>query len=171
MTQFSVKLVDHTGDSSKLQPLIQKAIQDLFTDVFDGTSDSANVVWGTAMPSDDLVLHFVEDIPNSYINQKMPGQPIQPIDGGFTRTQANITGSEFYKFAVFSGKRAQVRASGMGRLAFHEAMHNKTGMSNQQLHGEEGGGGLAGSPPGHTLTDKNKALMQKAMAKGNSQLQ
>src|SRR5262245_47865327 len=171
MANYSVKLVDHTQGSDKLRPLIQKHLQELFTEVFDGTSDSATVAWGAAATTDALVLHFVEDVASSYISQKMPGKEHRPDAGGFTRTQGGITGSEFYKFTVSDGERSQVKASAMARLAFHEAMHNKTGWSNDRLHGKDGGQGLAASPPGHTLTKENKATMQTAMANKNSQLQ
>ena len=82
-----------------------------------------------------------------------------------------MTGSEFYKLAHFDDGDHQVKASAMARLAFHEGMHNKTGMSNAKLHGTDGGGGLADSPPHAPLTEKNKALMQKAFQTKNAQLQ
>src|SRR5262249_25151399 len=109
MANFSVKLVDHTQGSAKLRPLIQKPLQDLFNEVFDGTSDSATVDWGTGMPSDQIVLHFVEDVAGSYLSQKMPGNNIRGDAGGHTRLQNGITGSEFYKVAVFDGKPTQVK--------------------------------------------------------------
>ena len=56
-------------------------------------------------------------------------------------------------------------------LAFHEALHNRTGLNNTDLHGQNGGGGLATSPPGHTLTDKNKDMMRQGLAKSVAQLQ
>jgi hypothetical protein len=171
MANFSVKLVDHTQDSAKLRPLIQKPLQDFFNEVFTGTSDSAAVDWGTGVPSDQIVLHFVEDVDHSYIDEKMPGNNIRGDAGGHTRLQNSITGSEFYKVAVFDGKRSQVKATAMARLAFHEAMHNQfPGWSNADMHGPLGGAGLAASPPQHSLTDTNKALMRKGMAIKNAQL-
>jgi hypothetical protein len=171
MANYSVKLVDHTQSSDRLKPLIQKPLQDLFNQVFDGTSNGATVEWGTGMPSDQIVLHFVEDVAGSYISQKMPGNNIRGDAGGHTRLQNHITGSEFYKFAVFDGNRAQVKATAMARLAFHEAMHNQfPGWSNDDMHGAAGGGGLAASPPQQSLTDKNKELMRRGMAIKNAQL-
>jgi hypothetical protein len=168
---YNVKLVDHTQGSAHLLQLIQKPLQELFTAVFDGTSDSATVSWGTGDPSDNIVLHFVEDVAGSYLGQKMPGNVIRADAGGHTRTQASITGSEFYKVAVFDGKPTQVRASAIARLAFHESMHNQfSSWSNDDLHGSRGGGGLATSPPGHNLTDVNKALMRRGMAIKTAQL-
>jgi len=172
MANFSVTLVDHTGSPDQFTQLILHPLQDLFTQVFAGTSDTATVSWGAASPGDSLVLHFVEDIANSYISQKLPGSAIRPDDGGFTRTQGKVTGSEFYKFTVSrDGTRSQLRAHGMSRLAFHESMHNKTGWSNEKLHGADGGGGLASSPPGHALTETNKTVMRAAMGNTNAQLQ
>jgi hypothetical protein len=171
MAKFSVKLVDHTQGSAKLEPLIQKPLQGLFNEVFAGTSDSATVDWGTGMPSDQIVLHFVEDVAGSYLSQKMPGNSIRGDAGGHTRLQTGITGSEFYKVAVFDGKRTQVKATAMARLAFHEAMHNQfPGWTNAEMHGPLGGGGLATSPPQHSLSEKNKELMRRGMAIKNAQL-
>jgi len=39
MANYSVKLVVHTQGSDRLGPLIQKPLQDLFNQVFDGTSE------------------------------------------------------------------------------------------------------------------------------------
>lgn len=170
MANYSVTLVDHTQGSAKLLPLIQKHFQTLLDDVFSGTADSASATWGTAAGTEALVLHFVENVASSYVLQKLPGKPIASKDGGFTRTQNGTTGSEFYKFVDFDGTVSQVRASGMAALAFHEAMHNKTGWDNNKLHGPDGGGGVATSPAGHTLTTKNRSIMQTAMAGTNTQL-
>ena len=171
VANYDVTLVDHTQGSDKLLSLIQKHLQDLFNEVFSGGSDSATVSWGTADGTEALVLHFVENVSSSYVMQKLPGKPIASRDGGFTRTQNDTTGSEFYKFVDFGdGKLSQVRASGMAFLALHEGMHNKTGWDNTKLHGADGGGGVAASPAGHSLTDKNKSIMQTAMARTNKQL-
>ena len=172
MATYTIKLVDHSSNSpDKLKGLILTTLQGLFKDVFSSSKDDATVSWGSSAKTDDLILHFVDDIANSYIAQKLPGDPIQAIDGGFTRTQGNVTGSEFYKVAHFDDGDHQVRASAMGRLAFHEGMHNKTGWSNAKLHGSDGGGGLADSPPHIPLTEKNKTILQKAFATKNAQLQ
>jgi len=171
MANYSVKLVDHTQGSDKLRPLIQKHLQEFFNEVFAGTDDSVVVEWGTGKAADQIVLHFVEDVEGSYLSQKMPGNNIRGDAGGHTRLQNKVTGSEFYKVAVFDGNRAQVKASAMARLAFHEAMHNQfPGWTNSEMHGSLGGGGLATSPPQHSLTDKNKELMRKGMAIKNTQL-
>lgn len=171
MANFRVTLVDHTQGSDKLLPLISTRLQTMFGEVFKDTGDSATVQWGTAAGTEALVLHFVENVASSYVMQQLPGKAIASKDGGFTRTQNGVTGSEFYKFVDFGdGDLKQVRASGMAAMAFHEAMHNKTGFDNHKLHGPDGGGGVASSPAGHSLTETNKSLMRAAMAKTNKQL-
>ena len=171
MVKYSVKLVDHTSGSEKLQPIIQKHLQGYFDEVFADVDDTATVTWGTAKASDTLVLHFVQDVESSYVSQKLPGNAHRADGGGFTRTQKDVTGSEFYKLPLVDGKPSQIKAIGYAKLAFHEGMHNKTGMSNTDLHGDKGGGGLASSPPHPALTDANKTLMREAMKKTNAQLQ
>lgn len=171
MSNYDVTLVDHTSGSDKLLPLVQHRLQLLFDDIFKGTNDAATVNWGTATGTEALVLHFVENVSSSYVMQQLPGKAIASKDGGFTRTQAGVTGSEFYKFVDFGdGSLTQVRASGMAHLALHEAMHNKTGWDNTKLHGGDGGGGIASSPAGHNLTDTNKSIMRTAMSRTNKQL-
>jgi hypothetical protein len=72
---------------------------------------------------------------------------------------------------VVGGKRAALHDSAYARLAFHEAMHNQLpGWSNADMHGPNGGGGLAASPPQLPMTDKNKELMRRGIAIKNAQL-
>lgn len=171
MAQYSIRLVDHTNSSDTLKQRIKKQIQDLFNEVFNGQSDNAAVEWGTGTQSDAIVLHFVEDVPNSYISQKMPGASHRADGGGFTRTRGNITGSEFYKFMVISGERTMVKDIGYAKIAFHESLHNQfPAWSNNDMHGPDGGGGLAASPPQLPLTEKNKELMRRGISIKNDQL-
>jgi hypothetical protein len=171
MANFTVKLVDHTSSSDNLKKRLATSIQGLFTQVFQGTNDSATVSWGTSDASDTLILHFVPDIAGSYIEAQWPGATIRGDAGGHTRTRNNVTGSEFYKHMVIGGQRTMVRDDAYGRLAFHEALHNRTGLGNTDLHGPNGGGGLATSPPGNALTDANKDMMRKGLARSVAQLQ
>jgi hypothetical protein len=171
MANFTVKLVDHTSSSDNLKKRLQTAIQSLFTQVFQGTSDGATVSWGDSDPSDTLILHFVPDIDGSYIEAQWPGAAIRGDAGGHTRTRNHVTGSEFYKHMVISGKLSMVKDDAYGRLAFHESLHNRTGLGNTELHGQNGGGGLATSPPGKMLTDKNKEMMRQGLARSVPQLQ
>jgi hypothetical protein len=171
MANFTIKLVDHTSSSDNLKQRLSTAIQNLFTQVFQGTNDSATVSWGASERSDTLILHFVPDIAGSYIEQQWPGAAIRGDAGGHTRTRNAVTGSEFYKHMVIDGRRAMVRDDAYGRLAFHESLHNRTGLGNTELHGPHGGGGLATSPPGTMLTDRNKEMMRQGLARRIQQLQ
>ena len=171
MANFTIKLVDHTGSSDNLKGRLKTAIQGLFTQVFQGTSDSATVSWGASDRSDTLIIHFVPDIAGSYIEQQWPGATIRGDAGGHTRTRNNVTGSEFYKHMVISGRRTMVRDDAYGRLAFHESLHNRSGLGNTDLHGPNGGGGLATSPPGAPLTAANITMMRQGLARAVQQLQ
>jgi hypothetical protein len=167
MATYSVKLVNHTGATDRLKESIKKHLQDLFDQVFDGTSDKAVVDWGAGAASDAIVLHFVPDIEHSYISEKWPGNEIRADAGGHTRTRGKVTGSEFY---LHSGGKSLHDLS-YAKLAFHEALHNQfPGWSNDDMHGRNGGGGLAASPPQLPMTDKNKELMRRGIAIKNEQL-
>jgi hypothetical protein len=165
MTSFSVKLVDHTSSHDKFKARIRKEIQDLFDQLFDGSTATVTVDWGTYAPSDLIVLHFVADIAGSYILQKFPGgKSISPGNAGFTRTRDKLTGSEFYKYVVIDGKRTMVKDIGYAKAAVHEAMHNQFPYwTDDDMHGKDGGGGLASYPPTLPITSKNKELMQRAI--------
>lgn len=169
MTTYNVRLVNHSRASARLQQAIKANLQDLFNQVFSGTSDGATVDWGTGSPSDSIVLHFVDDIASSYLQQHMAGSDIRGDAGGHTRTRGNVTGSEFYLHT--GDDRRSLRDSAYARLAFHESLHNQfPGWSNADMHGPSGGGGLAASPPQEPMTDGNKALMRRGIAIRNAQL-
>lgn len=173
MANYVVKLVDHISTAAPLAASIQKHIQDLFSQVFLGTSDTATVQWGTGAQTDSIVLHFVTDIAGSYLEQQWPGQKIDPAAAGHTHYKAGLqtTGSEFYQFALFTTGRGQITAPGMARAAFHESLHNQwPGWTNAEMHGPKGGGGLAAKPIGKTLTPINIDLMRKGMSMKNAQL-
>jgi hypothetical protein len=102
MPEITVTLVDHTN-SPQLMPLIQKHLADIFSDLLTSSAETPVVnIRSIAMTpkadDQDLVLHFVDNIANSYVAANMPGPPITPIDGGVTRPGPKMTGSEFYKF-------------------------------------------------------------------------
>src|SRR5262245_433643 len=118
MANFSIKLVDHTAKSvDKWKAGITTEIQALVDACLDGTNDTASVLWGTASPSDNLVLHFVFDVDNSYVQQKLPGKALEEHIGGHTRTQKGVTGSEIYKFSGLKGKRTSSKFIGYAKLA------------------------------------------------------
>src|SRR5688572_15237704 len=106
MADYIVKLVDHTDSPDSLKQLIQQHLQTFFDQVLAGTPDTATVQWGAGLPSDRIVLHFVQDVPSSYIVQQMPGgTTLLPELAGHTRTRhitrtQAVTGSEFYKFVL-----------------------------------------------------------------------
>jgi hypothetical protein len=171
MATFSIKLVNHTSATPRLQQAILSGLQSLFNQVFENTSDNASVSWGAGTASDSIVIHLVDDIANSYIEQKMPGRTIRGDAGGHTRTSGNVTGSEIYLHMVIGNRRTMSRDDGYAKLAFHEALHNQfPAWSNAKMHGPDGGNGLALSPPQLPLTPENKSLMRQGLAVKNAQL-
>jgi hypothetical protein len=176
VADLSVKLVDHTpqnNNSDKLRQLIQTHLQDLFDEVFNGTVNRAPVTWGTGAASDALVLHFVEDMDHSYLKQKMTGVVFRRRNtGGHTHPNVGgITGSEFYQYPYVDGKRTHFKAISYAQLAFHEALHNQfPAWSEDEMHGDKGGKGLASETPTPPLTERNKELMRQGLPIKNAQL-
>jgi hypothetical protein len=173
MPEITVTIVDHTN-STHLMPLIQKHLEDIFTDLLSSPGESAvvNMRTITMTPKacdQDLVLHFVKDIANSYVAANMPGPPIKPVDGGVTRPGPKMTGSEFYKFPTDQNGNSlgQFKAIGYAKLAAHEAMHNVSRLSNDKLHPQ---GGIGGSPPQLPVNDANRKAFQGGLGKVPDQL-
>ena len=85
MATYSIKLIDQTASSSQITPSIESELTGFFSRVFAKTSDSATVAWGTGAAADTIVLHFVEDIANSYIRQTVKkNATINDFAGGHT---------------------------------------------------------------------------------------
>lgn len=173
MPEITVTIVDHTN-SPQLTPLIQKHLEDIFVDLLSTKSEAGVVNMRTTAikpkaDEQDLVLHFVENIANSYVAANMPGPAIKPIDGGVTRPGPSMTGSEFYKFPTDQNGRplGQFRATGYAKLAAHEAMHNVSGLNNDKLHPQ---GGIGGSPPHLPVNDANRKAFQAGIGKIPKQL-
>lgn len=173
MPSIKVTVVDHTN-SPRLTPLIQNHLEEIFKDLLTTASEEGQVTIRTitTTPKDteqDLVLHFVENIDNSYVAQNMPGPPITQIDGGVTRPRQDKTGSEFYKFPTDENgnSRGQFTATGYAKLAAHEAMHNVSGLNNDKLHPQ---GGIGGSPPKLPVNDANRKAFQGGLGKIPKQL-
>ena len=82
MTVYSVKLVDHRNSTGHETARICHSIARVMGLAFVGTSDSVNVTWGAGGTSDNLVLHFVEDIAHSYLRQTWPSMRVDPNAGG-----------------------------------------------------------------------------------------
>ncbi len=72
MAMYTAKLVDRTGWSEADKHGIETKAQKLFDEAFQGTPDGVSVSWGDGTTSDNLVVHFVSDIPHSYLKQKWP---------------------------------------------------------------------------------------------------
>ena len=178
MATLSVKLVDHTpqdNNTATITQSVQKHLQALFDEVFNGTVHTVVVAWGTSSPTDALILHFVEDMDHSYIKQHMPGVVFRRRNtGGHTKPNpGGITGSEFYLYSFDQADRnARTRHNGSGcaQLAFHEGLHNQfPAWSEDDMH-NNGGGGLASRVVGHALTERNKELMRRGLPIKNAQL-
>jgi hypothetical protein len=151
MATFSIKLVDRTSSSGQITPAIQSELQNFMDRVFKGTSDTATVTWGKGATSDDIVIHFVEDIGNSYIRQTIKKNArISPNAGGHTTLHGKKICSEIYKKVVKKdGKVLKMSGRDHARLAFHECLHNVfPAWTEQDLMGH---GGLADTPVGNDL--------------------
>lgn len=164
MANYSIKLVDHTTASSQITPGIQSEIKGFFTRVFANTSDSVTVAWGTGAASDDIVLHFVTDIADSYIRKTIKkNAKISANAGGHTTWRGHKICSEFYKTVVDSqGKARPMSNRDYARLAFHESLHNVfPAWTETDLMGH---GGLADTPVGKDLGQFDIDTMRKGIA-------
>ncbi len=167
-TTYEIKLVNHTKATERLKTAIMAHLQKLFDETFKPVPDSAKVEWGTGIASDSIVVHVVDDIASSYLQQKWPGKEISGDDGGHTRSRGSITGSEIYLHAVIGGKRTLMKDEANAHLAFHEALHNQwPGWTNTELHAK---GSLAASPPKVPLSDEVAEFMRKGLSMKNEQL-
>ena len=165
---YTIKLVNHTRATARLQNAIATHLQEFFTKAFESVPDSAKVEWGSGVPSDAVVIHVVDDIASSYLQQKMGGSDIRVDAGGHTRNRGHLTGSEIYLHTVINGKRSMMQDRAYGRIAFHEALHNQfPGWSNSDMHSK---GSLAGSPPQEPLTADVGDLMRRGLSMKNAQL-
>jgi hypothetical protein len=168
---YSIKLVDHTNSTDGFKARLRTQIQTLFDQVFNGTSNTATVAWGSGSSTDSAVLHFVDDIGSSYIQAQWPGADIRSDAGGHTRTRGSVTGSEFYKHDVINGRRSIMHDIGYAKIVFHETLHNQfPGWSAADIHGPQGGGGLALIHPQLPMTVKNIELMRRGLSVKNAQL-
>lgn len=110
-----------------------------------------------------MVVHFVDDVASSYIVQKMKRPPtINPLVGGHTTLRGRTICSEFYKTVTIRGKTQTLSGVSYAKLAFHECLHNTYPMwTEDDLKGH---GGLAESPVGADLNERDVSLMRKGMA-------
>jgi len=167
MAKQSVKLVDHTSTAYGLRHRVQMKLQALFDQVFSGTPDSVIVDWGSGKASDAIVIHFVEDVDNSYILQNFGGAGIEKHKGGHTRLHKHVSGTEVYKFIFSPGTNARVKPGSphdhdaYAVMAFHESLHNQ--LPYRDIH-KDGGGGLADAKPQLPMTSTNIELMRNGLA-------
>lgn len=161
MATYSIKLRDHTGSANSLTQGIQSELQAFFSRVLAGTADNATVSWGTGSTSDTMVLHFVEDVANSYIVQTMKRPPtLRPNIGGHTTMRGKEICSEFYR--TLPGRRKAPSGRDYAKLAFHECLHNTfPAWTEQDFMGK---GGLADTPVGADLVQRDIDLMRRGIA-------
>jgi hypothetical protein len=164
MASYNIKLVDHTGSTKQTGPGIQSEIKGFFDRVFAKTSDSVTVAWGTGSSSDDIVLHFVKDVGDSYIRKTIKkNATISANAGGHTTLHGHKICSEFYKDVVDAqGKARAMSNRDYARLAFHESLHNVfPAWTEADLMGH---GGLSDTPVGKDLSQFDIDTMRKGIA-------
>jgi hypothetical protein len=128
--------------------------------------EGADVQWMARCPETaphELLVYVVSSGMDSIVNSLpgLSGQPANLGDDGLTAWTNTLTASEIY-VSRFGGD-----ASMLAKLAFHEAMHNKT----HQGSGLHNGGGLAASPllAGSQLTRANIQIMAGALGRARAQ--
>jgi hypothetical protein len=169
MPNATIIVVNHTSESNAWMQGLANAIRSLFGQCLAGSNMTATVAVGTATANDNFVVHLVEDVNHSYLQTKMPGQGLRADIGGHTRTQGGTTGTEIYLYTGASRSRATY--TGYAKLTVHEALHNLfPGWTAGELHGPNGGGGLALSPPHLPPTATNKEMIARGLSIRNAQL-
>lgn len=167
MTVYNIKLVDHTGSDNKITSGISSALKGYFDRVFADTGDSATVEWGEGSSSNAIILHFVNDVASSYIVAKMKRPPkISPLVGGHTTLRGTVLCSEFYKTVTIRGETKTLSGVQYAKLAFHEGLHNAHPLFTED--DLKGHGGLAESPVGPDLNERDIGLMKDGLAERGS---
>jgi hypothetical protein len=165
MTNFTVKLVDHRSSTSQETSAIQTTVARVLGLAFVGTNDGVTVSWGSGNVGDNLVIHFVEDIANSYLRTTWPKMTVDPNAGGHTHTHGSLAGTELYRTRP-SGPLTLRR---YGALAFHEALHNLFPFRDD-VHTAMGGGIAAANIPDQDPDDENKAWLRRGFSVRNPQV-
>jgi hypothetical protein len=173
MATYTAKLVDHTDNKALIvfKSGISRITQELYDKAFEGTPHKVSVSWGQGAAADNLVVHFVLDLDNSFIRTKWPTAQIDLGAGGHTHTQGSLACSEIYQ--NIKGSRQHVRQ--LAVLVVHESMHNLLpfwGM--KELHDLDGGGKKAGIAaekvgPDAEMTARNKELIRRGFSVKNPQ--
>ena len=165
MAIYTVKLVDRRSSGSHEMSAIQKQVERVLGLAFVDTSDSVSVSWGAGAESDNLVMHFVEDISNSYLRKTWPNIHIDPNAGGHTHSHHSMSGTELYR----------TRASGplhlrqYGFMAFHEALHNLFPWRDD-VHTAMGDGLAKANVPNEDPNEANKDWLRRGFAVRNPQV-
>lgn len=169
MPDITLTLVDRTGVASpsheNFKAKIMHELQYILGDLIYSTSEPTvvNTRWMSQSPAagdQDLVIHWVPDRNHSYLFSKWPSTIIDPNASGHTKSNGNITGSEFYRHPKLKTPLAYAV------IAAHEAMHNITGLGNRQMHGQMGLAGDSGGTPHLPVTNNDRALVQGGMQRG-----
>jgi len=173
MATYTAKLVDRTGWSEADKHGIQAKAQALFDEAFQDTPNGVVVSWGGGTTGDNLVVHFVPDIPHSYLKQKWPQAQINPEAIGHTYTgDRPLAGTEVYQTA--HGSRYPWKMYAI--TVFHEAMHNLFPFqSTDFVHKLDGGDDAAGMAAAKynlrsEMTQHNKELIRQGFSVKNPQL-
>ncbi|MED1105006.1 hypothetical protein [Bacillus paramycoides] len=180
MTTYYVKLVDHTiSTENSIITGICNEFQDILNKCMEGSNDDVQVSWGTGADSDNVVLHFVDDVDHSYLKQQFNLPDFNKDIAGHTHWSGSMrkVGSEFYKF--FGLPRRTGSNQEYAKYAGHELIHNLyPAWTDVDMHDRDGTGLACGNfiPPnrcGATLpvTDKNKATVQNGFSVTNSYTQ
>jgi hypothetical protein len=111
------------------------------------------------------VIHFVEDIANSYLRNTWPNMNVSPQAGGHTHTSGSLAGTELYR----TTPSGLLRLRRYGALAFHEALHNLFPFRGDQ-HTAFGGGIASAIIPDVDPNDANKARLRQGFSVRNPQL-
>jgi len=157
MAEFTLKMINHAGVSSARREEIEVALQAIFDEAFNASSDSVFVGWGVQSESDTIRMHHVPDVNASVIVKNMERPPVlKPGIAGHTSKRGKIVGSEFYRdVTVMSRGKPTVitqNATKTAGLVFHECLHNVApDFSEEQIAGL---GGFGKSPPEAVMTDQ-----------------
>jgi murein L,D-transpeptidase YcbB/YkuD len=162
ITVYLGEICTNSGLSASEKTSIQRMLSAWFTTVCTGSAYTASVVWTNAVPAaitaTDLVCYFMPSQSESVL-RKAPGYSSGAgVSHGFTFRSATANASEVYV--------SSCRGDGVkwfAELAFHELMHNKLDLGNQELHAK-GGIAAAAVSAGMTPSTSNYSDMRAALA-------
>ena len=163
MAAYLIKIVNHTSLPRGQLQAICAALQAFYSQVFQGTSDRATVQVGTGAASDNIVIHFMEDVDHSYIQQVMPGgKALRKTIAGHTRQHRGVVCSEIYWRLLIRGTVQELQPVRYAQSAFHESMHNVDPDATEEKINTTGG--LGSNPVGSDLTDDNKTWIRSKIS-------